>query len=176
MTGTPKVALACQAFCSRRALTTAGQEAAPHLPPVGCVLQVTSSISLESRNPTGIESNRVSTPSVGQLGGETARPEPGRQELLQEDAVLILVWSLRFVGSWVGDPGPSEAACSVSARALGEAPVRVPRSGASWAWQYHEGLGQDLRWVSLWLALWPPLGMVFRSPIWAAVLELRVSS
>lgn len=80
MTGTPKVALACQAFCSRRALTTAGQEAAPHLPPVGCVLQVTSSISLESRNPTGIESNRVSTPSVGQLGGENseARAWPSR--------------------------------------------------------------------------------------------------
>lgn len=110
------------------------------------------------------------------LEAKTARPEPGRQELLQEDSVLVLVWSLRFVGSWVGDLGPSEAAWSVPARALGEAPVQVPRSGASWARQYHEGLGQDLRRVGLWPALWPPLGMVFRSPIWAAVLELCVSS
>lgn len=80
MTGTTEVALALKAFCSHRALTTAGREAAPHFPPVGCVLQVTSSISLESRNPTGIESNRVSTPSVGQPGGENseARAWPSR--------------------------------------------------------------------------------------------------
>lgn len=110
------------------------------------------------------------------LAAKTARPEPGRQELLQEDAILVLLRSLRFVGSQAGGPGPSEAACAMPAHALGEAPVRVPRSGASWARQHHEGLSQDLQRVSLWLALWPPLGMVLRSPIWAAVLELRVSS